>query len=106
VTQTASAPPCNTQTVAGGDSPESHTYELGKKSGTFVFSYETYSQQDRMFVVYEGRTLFDTTCIGTNGTRNQTIPYSGNSTQVTINITPNCAGGFGTSWTFTVACPQ
>ena len=95
--------PCNTTTQAGGDTPETHTYSMGQSSGTFRFDYDTYAQQDRMTVTYEGTTLFDTGCVGASGT--QYISYSGSSNNVTVSVQPNCAGGTGTSWTFTVYCP-
>ena len=106
VQQGPGAGACNQQNLAGGDVPESRTVELGRASGTFSFSYHTEFQRDRMMVVYEGRTLFDTGCVGTNGTRTQNITYAGNSTQVTIQVQPNCAGGSGTFWEFTVSCPR
>jgi hypothetical protein len=106
VFQSRGAAPCNQLNVAGFDTPETRVVELGRTSGTFTFSYDTQFQQDRMVVVYEGRTLFDTGCVGTNGTRTQTISYAGNSTQISVQVTPNCAGGFGTVWEFTVSCPR
>ena len=95
--------PCNTTTQAGGDAPETHTYAMGQSSGTFRFDYDTYAQQDRITVTYEGATLFDTGCVGASGT--QYISYSGSSNNVTVSVQPNCAGGTGTAWTFTVYCP-
>ena len=97
---------CGTLTAAGGDTPETHTINLGQRSGTFNFSYETYSQEDRMIVTYEGNILFDTGCVGTSGTRTEPISYSGKSSNVTVKVFPNCPGGSGTLWNFTVNCPQ
>lgn len=95
---------CGTTQVAGGDAPVTRTVQLGKKAGTFNFSYNTYSVQDRMVVTYQGRTLFDTGCVGASDSVN--LAYSGTSTSVTVSVSPNCAGGSGTQWTFTVGCPQ
>lgn len=95
---------CSTQQVAGADTPETRVIDLGKNHGTFQFDYETYSQKDRITVTYEGTTLFDTGCVGASGTKNLT--YSGSSTSVTVTVQPNCAGGSGTSWNFTVYCPK
>jgi hypothetical protein len=95
--------PCNATATSGGDVPEVHTINLGKASGTFQFYYDTQSQQDRLVVTYEGKTLYDTGCVGTS----KTVPvsYSGTATSITVTITPNCAGGSGTFWEFSVSCP-
>lgn len=99
----SSAAACNSQQVAGQDAPEVRTIELGQTSGSFVFQFETFSQEDRLVVVYEGSPLFDTGCVGASGSR--TLTYSGSSSRVTVAVQPNCAGGSGTAWNFTVNCP-
>jgi hypothetical protein len=73
ITQAGVAPPCNQQNIAGGDTPETRTIELGRSSGTFLFTYNTQNLEDRMLVLYEGRTLFDTGCVGTGTNRTQSI---------------------------------
>ena len=97
--------PCNEQTQQGSNSPESHTIYLGERSGTFIFEYDTAAVRDRMQVAYEGRILFDSGCVGTNGNRRVSISYSGNNETVRVNVIPNCAGGTFTWWQFTVRCP-
>lgn len=94
---------CNTTQVAGADTPETRTIQMGQAAGTFRFDYETFSQRDQILVKYQGATLFDTGCVGANGTQNLT--YSGTATTVTVEVIPNCAGGSGTAWNFTVFCP-
>jgi hypothetical protein len=107
VVQAGAAPPCNQQNIAGGDTPETRTIELGRNAGTFLFTYNTQNLEDRMLVIYEGRTLFDTGCVGTGSDRTQSITYSGTATQVQVQVIPNCrTGGTGTFWSFTVSCPQ
>lgn len=106
-TVTVTSPPsqCNASQVAGGDAPETRTIEMGRSSGTFTFSYDTYFIEDRMVVSYEGRTLFDTGCVGASASK--ILTYSGTSTRITVQVTPNCTGQFiGTAWTFTVGCPN
>lgn len=95
---------CSTQQVAGADTPETRVIDLGTNHGAFKFDWETYTQKDRITVSYEGKTLFDSGCVGANGTQN--LSYSGTSTFVTVTVQPNCAGGSGTAWNFTVYCPQ
>jgi len=99
----AGTTPCNEETVAGSNAPESHTIWLGEDSGTFVFEYDTYAVEDRMQVTYEGRVLFDTGCVGASGS--VPISYSGNAKIVGVNVFPNCSGTTFTAWEFTVRCP-
>lgn len=94
-----------TATAMGSDTPVTRTIELGASSGTFVFSYDTFTQQDRITVSYEGATIFDTGCVGAQASVPLTI--SGTSTSVTVSVEPNCAspGATGTQWEFSVGCP-
>lgn len=94
---------CSATQNAGGDVPDTRTIELGKTAGSFVFSYETYSQQDQILVRYMGSTLFDTGCVGASGSK--TLSYAGASSQITVQVIPNCKGGSGTAWNYTVSCP-
>jgi hypothetical protein len=99
------AQPCNAgQQVAGGDAADSRYFEMGRTSGTFTFDYQTYSQRDRIQVIYEGRTIFDTGCVGESRT-GVSISFSGATTVVTVTVTPNCQGGSGTAWNYTLHCP-
>jgi hypothetical protein len=93
---------CDEEQVAGADLPDTRTFNLGARSGSFYFQYNTYSQQDRITVSYEGRTLLDTGCVGES--RTVTLDYSGSSSTVIVSVLPNCAGGTGTQWDYTVGC--
>jgi len=99
----AGTTPCNEQTTAGSNSPETHSIYLGQTSGSFIFEYDTYSVPDRIQVIYEGRVLFDTGCVGKN--ESVSISFSGHSDVITIKVTPNCNGTTSTGWEFTVHCP-
>lgn len=95
---------CSSVVTAGGDTPESHTIQMGKKSGAFTFSYDMASIKDRMVVKYQGATLYDTGCAA--GVNTVPLSFSGASAQITVDIMPNCAGGTsGTYWEFMVDCP-
>jgi hypothetical protein len=105
--QNAGFPPCNLLQVNGGDVAETRTIELGRSSGTFIFTYDTQDIPDQMVVRYGGTTLFDSGCVGTSGNRTQSIFFSGSTTTVTVAVMPNCTGRMDqTTWSFTVACPQ
>lgn len=95
---------CGTKTEAGGDAPETHMFDLGQTSGTFELIYDTYTQQDRITVTYEGAVLFDSGCVGEAKTR--TLNFSGSTSLITVEVDPNCAGGSGTAWEFQVNCPM
>ena len=98
------ATPCSTTQRAGSDAPESHTINLGRNSGSFSFSWNTYTIPDRIIVRYGGATLYDTGCVGTSGQRS--ISFSGSSSAVTVSVQPNCSmSASGTQWEFTAGCP-
>jgi hypothetical protein len=95
---------CNAgQQVAGDDTPDSRYFEMGTTHGSFQFDYETYSQEDQIQVIYQGGVIFDTGCVGAHGTVYPS--FNGQTTVIQVTVTPNCAGGTGTSWNYTVHCP-
>lgn len=96
---------CNDPQQAGGDAPDRRSVDLGSNSGTFEFSYQTFSIQDQIIVSHEGQTLFDTGCVGASGT--ESLTYSGNSSLVTVQVIPNCSGPTtGTAWNWSINCPS
>jgi hypothetical protein len=100
------ASPCGIVQVQGGSTPEKRVIELGKKSGTFNFSYNTYYVEDQMIVRYEGKILFDTGCVHTDSTQQSvSLSYMGSSTLIEVEVMPNCAGRPVTVWDFTTTCP-
>lgn len=103
-TQYAALVPCDAQVEAGSNAPETHVIEMGATGGTFIFDWETYVQKDRVVVSYEGVTLFDSGCVGDNGS--ETLNFSGASSHVTVEVVPNCTGSSGTLWNWTVNCPN
>lgn len=95
---------CSTSQVAGGDTPDTRFVNLNQTGGTFLFQYSTYSQKDRIIIKHDGGVLLDTGCVGESNSKN--LSYSGNATGVTVEVQPNCAGGTGTAWDYSVHCPQ
>jgi len=96
---------CSDTTISGGDAADTQIIKLGKNAGTFTFDYETYSVPDQIQVLDEGgAVLFDTGCVGANGSKQ--ITYSGTKGEITVKVTPNCTGTTGTSWNYTVHCPK
>ncbi len=97
---------CNDVRHAGGNNPEIHTIDIGRGGRTFLFDYETHSQEDMVIVSQGGRVLFNSGCLGTNGTRTVKLKRASYSSKVTVEVRPNCNGGRGTSWSFQVHCPE
>jgi hypothetical protein len=103
---------CGTQTVAGGDTGIQQTFNLGKSPASFTFSWNTYGIPDRVIVYHDGAVLFDSQCNGSDlpppnnaGAGVQNLSFSGGSTNVVVQVSPNCNGDSGTAWDFTVGCP-
>jgi hypothetical protein len=88
--------------ASGGDEGYQRTYDLGASAGTVTLNFKTYTVKDRIRVVYQGVDIIDTGCVGTSGTKS--APYSGASSRVTVVVEPNCAGGSGTVWDFSLSC--
>jgi hypothetical protein len=99
---------CQARSLRGGDVGETQTLDLGRTSGPFLLKYDTGDRSDdRVVVFYEGRMLFDSGCVSTGGPQMRSIGYSGNSSLITVQVTPNCHGGWGSAWSVELACsPQ
>ena len=95
---------CNDQQQAGGDPPEEHTIDLGQSYGSFMFDYNTVSQKDQIIVTNGGMTIFNSGCVGKS--ESIRLQLKGYSPTITVRVNPNCEGGFGTQWYFTVYCPD
>lgn len=95
---------CNDQQQAGGDPPEVHTIDLGQSYGSFMFDYDTVSQEDQIIVTNGGRTIFNSGCVGES--KSIRLNLTGFSPTITVRVNPNCNGGSGTQWYFTVHCPD
>jgi hypothetical protein len=98
----ASPPPlgCSTMTTSGGAGVTTNIHELGRKSGTFIFSWDALSIPDKFDIFYQGVLLFSTGFVSFTGTH--TLTYAGSSTQVTVVVTGSAPG---TAWTYIVNCP-
>ena len=95
---------CNDQQQAGGDPPEEHTIDLGQSYGSFMFDYNTVSQKDQIIVTNGGMTIFNSGCVGES--KSIRLQLKGYSPTITVRVNPNCEGGSGTQWYFTVHCPE
>lgn len=97
---------CNDVRKAGGDRPEQHIIDIGRRGKTFRFDYQTHNQEDMVIVSQGGRVLFNSGCVGTGSTKTIVLKKKAFKPQVTVDIRPNCKGGSGTAWEFKVHCPQ
>lgn len=95
---------CNEQQIAGGDIADQRNIEMGQDSGSFNFAYQTYAIRDQIIVSYQGNQLFDTGCVGASDS--VSLTFSGNSSQIRVEVRPNCDGNTsGTAWNYTASCP-
>lgn len=95
---------CSQVQNAGGDQADTRTVPLGATSGSFSFAYQMYTIKDRIRILYDGGTLFDTGCV--SGSATKLIPFSGLASFVTVQVEPNCTGTTsGTAWNYSVGCP-
>ena len=100
------SPVCGDGPTTGNSSaPPSFPIEMARNQGVFKFYFETRKAKDRVQVLYEGRQLFDSGCVGQTG--EQLLNYGpGHATHVDVVMTPNCSGTSMTSWLFEVGCPS
>jgi choice-of-anchor A domain-containing protein len=118
---------CSEMIHQGSNASETHTIELGKRSGTAIFRINTFSVPDQLDVYYEGNLIAPSGCVGTAGfvcgepvtfsgcnqvwccdglgTCQRQITYNGNSTEMVVKVTPNCCGSPDTEWNFSLSCP-
>jgi len=96
-------PRCAALSVAGGDTPDTRSFDFGTSKGSFSFYYQTYTQQDQIDVFHGSTLLFSTGCVGATSTVELTLSNSA-SNSITVAVTPNCFGGSGTAWDYVVSC--
>lgn len=95
----------------GPTSPTTYVYNLGATSGLFTFRYHHGFTPERVRVRYRGITTFDTGCTSTLVSPftppTAVIPYSGDSSEVTVEVTPRCdSSTAGTAWNFWLDVPD
>jgi alpha-tubulin suppressor-like RCC1 family protein len=110
---------CEESVQAGGNDKAEYTIELGQTSGRRTLWIDTYTVPDRFKVYYQGQMVADTGCLGSgteyfctddfvtccNARQCATMfSYSGQETQVTVKVEPNCNGTTDTAWRFSVSC--
>jgi hypothetical protein len=99
---------CNTQYQNGSDNPEQYTIDVGRRSGSLTFTYETYTVKDRIHIYHGGSKVFDSGCVGTKGLKSRTLTLNGSSSVFRIIVDPKCEPQetSGTAWYFTLGCPS
>jgi hypothetical protein len=98
---------CQARSLRGGDVATAATLDLGRPAGSFLFTYDTGAQSaDRILVRYEGHVLFDTGCVRTSRPETRSLGYTGSSSQISVQVMPNCQGGTGSTWAVDVACAR
>ncbi len=91
---------CDDAARSGGQGVTTRVVDLGRTSGTFLFSWDTMVAPDAIVVSYEGITLLSTGKVSGKGS--QTLSYKGASRQIQVTVTGT---GNGTQWNFKASCP-
>lgn len=102
-------------TLNCGDSPRSASgayefhvqdYELGENSGNVVLSFDTYNVPDEVIMEHNGKVVFRSGNVSTQGMKQTTWRYvhvPNQSTILTVKIRPSQEG---TQWQYNLGCPQ
>ncbi|CAF3332832.1 unnamed protein product [Rotaria socialis] len=96
---------CNDITIAGSNTPDDRTVDIGKTHISLKFHYETYTIPDQIDVYYKNKQIFTSGCAGTEGERITSIALTDSETSLRVKVTPNCAGTSSTGWNYRVECP-
>ncbi len=95
---------CKELAAAGSNVPEIFEVSIGN-SKKVELVFETFQAKDIFVVEYEGATIFDSGCIGTNGYMKKILNTKGFSDTLTIKVLPNCRGNEPTTrWEFYIIC--
>lgn len=96
---------CNDITIAGGNTPDDRTVDIGKTHISLKFHYETFTVPDKIDVYYKNKEIFTSGCVGTEGERVTSIALTDSETSLRVKVTPNCDGSNSTGWNYKVECP-
>jgi len=95
---------CNEIAKAGYNKPEQYKVNIGN-SKAITLKFETYTAKDNIIVEYEGKKIFKSGCIGTQGWKAYRLRTDGFSEYATITVLPNCLGHQdSTQWRFVLEC--
>ncbi len=97
---------CNTLIRAGENEALHHVFQLGKRSGRVKIEYDTLDIEDQIIITYEGQSLLNSKCVGTNGTRTIIKSINGTSDTVQVRVIPQCRRKDNTRWNLKVYCPE
>lgn len=97
---------CNDFTNAGGDTPDISKIELGTTTGTFDFTFETFTIKDKIDITHGGHLIYSTGCVGANKKASISLSAESTATSIIVDVSPNCAGTSSTRWNYVVSCPS
>ena len=97
---------CDEVTESGGEQGIVKHVQMGEKSGTFLFEYNTYSIVDKI-EIYNGKNRKGKPIFkyegGTQGSISENVTFNSSDGYITIVVT---GGKPGTDWVFKVNCPD
>ncbi len=95
---------CDALTRAGSNAAERHRFNMVGKT-QLSLTYETFTAEDNVRVLNAAeQLLWQSGCVGTDGNAIKVINLSPGTTEIFIDIHPNCAGDTSTKWNFTASC--
>ncbi|MFG1479151.1 hypothetical protein V5F53_10860 [Xanthobacter sp. V4C-4] len=98
---------CDEALHPGGDTPETIDIAVTNRPGQATFKFNTFSKKDRILVYVDGQNVLDTTCVGSEGTRDVPLTLPPGAQNVRVRVEPNCepGTGTGTQWELQLVCP-
>ena len=90
--------------ASGGDEEYSETFSLNRVGipTTLDILFEAYAQKDAIIVTASSGESFSSGCI--SGFAATTLELPNGAESITVTVQPNCEGGSGTLWDFSITC--
>ena len=87
--------------ASGNSFGDTRQLDLGTRQGKLTIDYESFTIPDRLQLIYEGRVIFDTGFVGTQGRKEFNVDFNGKSTQLISRLTAN--SDVQTRWNFDIS---
>ncbi len=92
---------CNVTYGSGANEPEQYTIDVYQTFGNLEFKYETFKAKDRIHIYQGSRKIFDSGCVGTQGTKSQSLRLNGVNSVFRVVVDPLCdPNDSATQWNF------
>ncbi len=99
---------CDTLIDQGGNEGLRHIFNLGHNPREFAIEYNTFNIADQVVIKYEGKEVFDSVCVGTEGMVKDSVLIHGKAETIEVKVNAKCKPGDegkDTDWKLKVFCP-